>query len=84
MTPPLDWEPMPREARTFKHQPGLSVLVSVWVEPFKTLIESGQAEIEYRVVNHRGPDSRNRFWWRASGGRAPELPFEHTEPEAAA
>lgn len=64
INPPIDWQPMPREAREIVRREGVSVGIGQFTAEYQDAIDAGDIEVEFRVKNSRYPDSGNRFWWR--------------------
>lgn len=64
ITPPAEWEPMPKQFKELYWQKGCSVMLSRFVQPVQEMLDEGIIQIEFRIKNSRYPDPRNQYWWR--------------------
>lgn len=87
ITPPQNWEPVPREYREWywvdatpeisKHR------ATRFIQPVRDAIDRGEIEVKFVVKNNRYPDPKNRYHWRKKPcWTALEMNFETTPKEA--
>lgn len=67
ITPPLDWQPMPKNLR-YTGWNRKRKFVSDFIVPVRRMMERGQIEVKFVVKNHKYPDPRNHYQWRVKQG----------------